>query len=101
MKNLNRLIEVKVFEKAEDAFGDRTPKLDDIFCHPDRWRYVNCWQVEPGASVRMVGGEGDFPFPDGACENFCGMGRAEIVGEINEERYKESDRFEAVESAIA
>ena len=92
-----KLIEVKVFEKAKDTFSDRDSSLDGMFNHPDRWRYTNCFKDCYGR-VCVVGGQGMWEFDEsGYCANFACMGDAWIIGDIDESRTREPDRFVAVD----
>lgn len=95
---MRKLVEVKVFEpERRSQLGEY--KLDGAFSHPARFRYVNCWMEQDGNKIfcSIVGSQGWFQFVDGKCTSaFGGLGSAEIIGEIDEDRYMERDRFEEV-----
>lgn len=91
-----KVVEVKIFEKARADFHDRESRLDGTTNHPDRYVYVKCW-LYPDNTVKEVGTEGYWPFVDGKCEGFGDRGDAEIIGEVDDSRWNEPDRFEAVQ----
>ena len=95
---MKKLVEVKYFEPAKETSGYKC-RLDSIYTHPDRFRYVNCWlegDIEGISKVYRVGSEGWFKFTEGKCSDFLGQFEATITQEIPEERLMEEDRFESV-----
>lgn len=77
-----KLIEVRVKEKA-----------NFLFDYPTRYRYQKWWE-NPDGTITPVGGSaivktlfGEFE----CCGNSC-----LIIGEIDESRYMEADRFEEI-----
>ena len=87
-----KLIEVRIYQPAQEIFSKRPKALDSMFNYPNRWRFVNCW-LNKDKTVTVVGGQGDFKFVNGRCKDFVGMGEACIVGEIDASRSMEADRF--------
>lgn len=85
-----KLVEVKVLEPEQNK-GLTPYRLDGLYDHPTRYRFVNCW-IDCG-QIRVVGGEGLFPIDlDGiGCET--PFGRGQILGEIDKSRMMEADRF--------
>jgi hypothetical protein len=102
MKNKNTkmskecLVKVKYFQPEKQSSLESFA-LDGHFCYPSRYVYTNCWQriTDRGlVQCREVGGQAWWDFPDGVCENFLDYYRAEIVGEIDGDRYLERNRYE-------
>lgn len=91
-----KLVEVKYFE-PEVRSSRGTYALNGMSSHPARYRYVNCWmEVRRGIPHCCIyGAEGWFPFPDNKCDEFLGEYSAEIIGEIDDSRKMEPDRFQA------
>jgi hypothetical protein len=59
--------------------------------------YTNCWRriIDCGlVQCREAGGQAWWDFPNGECEKFLGRYRAEIVREIEGDRYLEKNRYE-------
>ena len=87
-----KLYEIRIYEPAVDK---------GLFPRTERWRYTNAYQFqldnERGKPLRQVGAEGTWWFKDGVAEIYDpgtdAMTRAEIVGEIDEGRAMEKDRF--------
>lgn len=93
IQKIDRLVEVRFFEPASRLFN-REMKLNDPFDRPDRYVFCNCWiegDIDGISEVRMVGGEGIFPFANRKCRDFLGKFEAEIVEEISRDRLGESD----------
>lgn len=82
-----RLFEVSVLE----------PEVTEgLFQHPARYRLTNCWlKKEDPLTLQPVGGEGWWEFSNdgGYCPNWRGEFKAWVLGEIDESRYMEADRF--------
>jgi hypothetical protein len=89
---MSKLYEIRIYEPAVHG---------GLFPRPERWRYTNAYQFMPddgrGKPLSQVGADGTWWFTDGVTEIYDpgidGMTRAEIVGEIDEGRAMEKDRF--------
>jgi hypothetical protein len=90
------LVEVKYFQpEMQLHLGKFT--LDGYYDYPSRYVYTNCWQrITDSGLIQCceVGGQAWWDFPDGVCENFLAYYRAEIIGEIDGDRYLEKNRYE-------
>lgn len=102
MKNNNTeiskecLVEVKYFQ-PETQSGLEKFALDGHWDYPSRYVYTNCWQrIDDSGQIQCceVGGQAWWNFPDGVCEDFLSKYRAEIIGEIDSDRYMERNRYE-------
>lgn len=93
-----KLVEIKYFQPEEIVRG-YTSDLKSRYSHPDRYVYANAWcELRQGISFcQEVGREGWFRFRDNFCPRFLGEYPAIILGEIDQERYMEADRYEEVE----
>lgn len=79
-----KLIEVRIKEE----------KLDSLWNHPPRYRYQNWWKNSDG-TISPVGGSAIiYPDKNGEFE-YCGNS-CSVLGEIDESRYMEADRFEEI-----
>lgn len=94
--SMTKLVEVKYFEPAKTRKG-YPPKLDSLFHHPDRFRFVNCFlegEIDGDSQVSLVGQpEHPVPFTQGKCSHFLGEFEAEIIQVIPQDRILERDRF--------
>jgi hypothetical protein len=91
-----RLFEIKVIEKEERESELAKFSLDGTFNHPTRYRFINCFlRYEDGnrQGFTPVGNQGIIQFEGGYCPKFRLYGEAWVVGEIDESRLMESDRF--------
>lgn len=88
-------VEVKYLEPEQHkGFGEF--KLDGLYDHPTRWRFVDCWIDRLyDNNISMIGGQGAFCFTNGHCPDFLGQHEAYITGEISLEiaQTNRQDRF--------
>lgn len=96
-----KYVQVQVFEPAKNSklYPDLSPKLDDMLCHPARYRYIDCYTNTEG-QVRILGAEGWWDFRDGRCNNFAMLGPAKIIKEYPDDIDASalgSDTFETAE----
>ncbi len=90
------LVEIKYFQPEKKSYSGKSA-LDGYAHYLSRYVYTNCWQriTDRGLiQCREVGGQAWWDFPDGVCEKFLNHYRAEIVGEIDGDRYLERNRYE-------
>ena len=95
----DKLVEVKYFQ-PEKRSGLGKFALDGYFDYPSRYVYANCWQrIDDRGLIQCceVGGQAWWDFPDGVCQDFLSKYRAEIVGELDGDRYMERNRYELAE----
>lgn len=95
-----KLVEVKYFQPKKQLGLGRFA-LDGYLDYPSRYVYTNCWQrIDDRGQIQCceVGGEAWWDFPAGVCDDFLSKYRAEIVGEIDDDRYMEKNRYKLAES---